>query len=328
MSKSENIRVVKYTSDKKEAWNAYVKASKNGTFLFDRDFMEYHADRFVDFSLMVYENEKIVALFPANRNEEVVCSHQGLSYGGLILSAKEKYKSCVFIFRALLCFLEQQGVKTVEIKEIPSIYALFPSDEILHLLFLCKAELYRRDGLSVIEMKNDLMFGKSRKSEVKKGIKNKLNVKEVGAFDTFWNEILIPNLRKKHNAKPVHSLEEITLLKERFPKNIRQFNVYKDEVIVAGTTIFESKRVAHSQYISKNSENNDLGSLDFLHDYMLKNVFQEKDYFDFGISNEAQGTKVNSGLQFWKESFGARMVTQDFYRVKTSNYKLLNEVLL
>jgi hypothetical protein len=43
---------------------------------------------------------------------------------------------------------------------------------------------------------------------------------------------LIPNLSGRHNAEPVHSLEEIARLKELFPDNILQFNVYHNDAIV------------------------------------------------------------------------------------------------
>ena len=323
-----SVKVVKYSSDKKEDWNRFVANSKNGTFLFYRDFIEYHSDRFLDYSLMVYQEKKLVALFPANIVDKTVYSHQGLSYGGLILSVNEKYHRIIFIFKELLKFIYKQNVFEIEIKETPSIYNIYPSDEILHLMFLCKAELIRRDGLSVLDMKNNLFFSRDRKAGVKRGIKNKLEVKEVFEFGEFWNNVLIPNLEVKHGVKPVHTLNEITLLKQRFPKNIRQFNVYKEGNVVAGTTIFESSKVAHSQYISGDENKNEIGSLDFLHDYILNQVFKNKDYFDFGISNEEDGMRVNTGLQYWKESFGARMVTQDFYRISTINYKLLNDVLL
>ncbi|MGY6649095.1 GNAT family N-acetyltransferase [Wenyingzhuangia sp. IMCC45574] len=328
MNSLEHIQVVKYTSDKKEEWNAFVATSKNGTFLFHRDFMEYHSDRFTDASVLIYLNDKLVSLFPANVKENTVYSHQGLTYGGLILNKNEKYQTSLLVFKALLKHFYNIGITSVELKEIPSIYAQYPSDEMLHLLFLCKASLIRRDGLSVVALAKALFFSRDRKAGVKRGIKNELEVREEATFDAFWNEILIPNLQQKHAARPVHSLEEITLLKRLFPKNIRQFNVYKEGRIVAGTTIFEMERVAHSQYISGNTEKNELGSLDFLHDYIIREIFKEKDYFDFGISNEEQGKKVNTGLQYWKESFGARTVTQDFYRVATKNYQLLNEVLL
>ena len=147
-------------------------------------------------------------------------------------------------------------------------------------------------------------------------------------FDLFWKEILIPNLDKKHQVKPVHSVEEIQLLQKRFPSNIRHFNVYDVNKIVAGTTVFITENVAHPQYISGNSDKNELGSLDYLYHHLITEVFVDKNYFDFGISNEEQGKKINEGLLFWKESFGAKTVVQHFHEVETSNYYLLDNVLL
>ena len=73
-----------------EEWDAFVRTSKNGTFLHERRFMDYHADRFSDCSLMIYEDNELVALFPANwdANEFVLYSHQGLTYGGLLLTSE------------------------------------------------------------------------------------------------------------------------------------------------------------------------------------------------------------------------------------------------
>ena len=46
------IDIVKYNHNMKAEWDAFVKTSKNGTFLFMRDYMEYHNDRFIDYSLL------------------------------------------------------------------------------------------------------------------------------------------------------------------------------------------------------------------------------------------------------------------------------------
>ena len=164
--------------------------------------------------------------------------------------------------------------------------------------------------------------------EIKEQKKHELVVKEVEDFSAFWDQILIPNLTSKHGTKPVHSLSEITQLKHRFPKNIRQFNVYKDNNIVAGTTIFETKYVAHSQYISGNEDKNTLGSLDFLHSYLINNVFKEKMHFDFGISNENHGKQINEGLNYWKEGFGARTITQDFYDIDLNDIDKLDTIFI
>ena len=325
----KNYIVRKYQSTDYLTWNEFVANAKNATFLFHRDFMEYHSDRFQDFSLLIFdENQNLKAILPANRLEDVVYSHQGLTYGGLILNEKTKLQEVIEITFNLLHFLNENGIPTLNLKQLPSFYAKFPSEEMEYLSFIINAKLVRRDSLSVLDLRTHYKFSKDRKQAINRGVKNELIVKEESSFELFWNEILIPNLKQKHQAKPVHTIDEISFLKSKFPNNIRQFNVYKEDKIVAGTTIFESENVAHSQYISGNSNKNELGSLDFLHNYLISNVFKEKDFFDFGISNENQGKNINQGLLSWKEGFGSRTIVQNFYEIETKNYSLLENVLL
>jgi len=290
--------------------------------------MEYHKDRFTDHSLLVFKEEKLIAVLPANLVGKELHSHQGLTYGGLVFKDNLKLKQVLEVFQSILKYLDSQSILELNLKVLPKIYSQLPNDEINYLAFITKAELTRRDSLSVINTSASIKFSKDRIDGVKRGLKHNLEVKEVDNCAAFWNEILIPNLSAKHQTNPVHTLEEITLLKAKFSDRIRQFNVYHNNQIVAGTTIFETEHVAHSQYISGNSDKNMLGSLDFLHNYLLKEIFAEKPYFDFGISNENQGQNINEGLQYWKEGFGARTIVQDFYRFKTSDYKLLSNVML
>ncbi len=325
----KNYIVRKYQSTDYSTWNEFVATAKNATFLFHRDFMEYHSDRFQDFSLLIFdENQNLKAILPANRVEDVLHSHQGLTYGGLVINQKTKLQEVIEITFNMLRFLNENGISTLNLKQLPSFYAKFPSEEMEYLSFILNAELVRRDSLSVIALQSNFSYNKGRIEGIRKGFENSLVCKEESSFESFWNEILIPNLAKKHGAKPVHSLNEITFLKSKFSKNIRQFNVYKNDKIVAGTTIFESNSVVHSQYISGNSNKDELGILDFLHNYLIHEVFPKKDFFDFGISNENNGKNINHGLLFWKESFGARTVVQNFYEIETNNYSLLENVLL
>jgi hypothetical protein len=193
---------------------------------------------------------------------------------------------------------------------------------------LAKAQLIRRDSLAVIDLSKPYFVAKTRKECVRRGLKNNLIIKEEVNFKLFWDQVLIPNLGKKHQAKPVHSIAEIVKLQQKFPNNIRHFNVYQNDKIVAGTTIFVSKNVAHPQYVSGMSNKNELGSLDYLYYHLITSVFKDKHFFDFGISNEVQGSKLNTGLVFWKESFGASIIVQDFYELETVNYSLLDNVLI
>ncbi|MEO1033105.1 MAG: GNAT family N-acetyltransferase [Bacteroidota bacterium] len=324
----QNFKVLPYKPSNKTEWNKFVLESNQQTFLFQRDFMDYHSDRFKDYSLMIYKNDELIGLLPANKVNNEVHSHQGLTYGGFVYDASTKSELVIDMFRETLSFLNQNGIDSLSIKELPYIFLNNPTNNpFSYICFKTSAKLYRMDMHSVLDLKF-LNYSRSRKNGYKRGKKNNLVVEETNDFKAFWDDILIPNLDKKHDVKPVHTLEEIQLLKLRFPKQIRQFNVYKDSKIVAGTTIFETDNVTHSQYISGNADKNTLGSLDFLHHYLLEEVFGDKPYFNFGISNIQEGQKVNEGLLYWKEGFGARSITQGFYRINTENYKLLETVFV
>ncbi|MFT5754300.1 MAG: hypothetical protein ACI924_001531 [Flavobacterium sp.] len=324
----KEITIKQYTPDYYPLWNEFVAKAKNATFLFHRDFMEYHQGRFKDFSLLVFEDEKLISILPANRVGDALFSHQGLTYGGFVFLESIKLGQAMSIFKSVLLFLCKNDVSKLQLKQMPSIYLDCFTSEIDYALFIVKAKMIRRDNLSVIDTKKPYKIAKSRKENIRRGAKNNLEIKEELNFELFWNEILIPNLNKKHQAKPVHTLEEITLLQKRFPENIRHFNVYDGKKIVAGTTVFSSKHVAHPQYVSGNDDKNELGSLDYLYHHLLTEVFKDKHYFDFGPSNENQGKNINEGLLFWKESFGTKTVVQDFYEVETANYGLLDTVML
>jgi hypothetical protein len=323
----KNYTVKRYQKRDYVNWNAFISQAKNATFLFHRDFMDYHKDRFEDHSLMVYKSEKLVAILPANRVEDVVYSHQGLTYGGLVYGKNLKLATVILVFKAILFYLNENEIAKIQLKTLPSIYHNKPAEELNYALFLADAQLIRRDTLAVIDLSKSFHFSKIRERGIQKGIKNELIIKEESCFESFWKQILIPNLESKHNAEPVHTLDEIQLLKGHFVNNIRQFNVYYNDKIVAGTTIFESDNVAHCQYISKFEQEENLGSLDFLYNHLIKNVFVHKRYFDFGISNENQGKILNEGLSYWKESFGTSTIVHDFYEVTTSHFSKLENVL-
>ncbi len=323
----KNYTIKKYESQDYENWNAFIGKAKNATFLFHRDFMEYHGERFLDHSLIVLDGDKWIAVLPANRVDDVVFSHSGLTYGGLVYGEYLKLASVIQVFKTILFYLHENEITKIQIKILPSIYHKKPAEELNYALFLAEAQLIRSDTLAVIDLSKPFKFSKIRKLGIQKGITKGLIIKEEHNFEPFWNKVLIPNLALKHSAKPVHALQEIKLLKRQFDKNIRQFNVYFNDEIVAGATIFESENVAHSQYISKFEEHENLGSLDFLYNHLINNVFADKLFFDFGTSNENQGKILNNGLSFWKESFGANTIVHNFYEVETNKFHLLENVL-
>ena len=48
----------------------------------------------------------------------------------------------------------------------------------------------------------------------------------------------------------------------------------------------------------------------------------------FGTSNENQGKHINEGLNFWKEGFGARTITQDFHEIDLGNINKLDTIFI
>lgn len=325
-----SYKIIKYTSEHYQMWNNFVANAKNATFLFHRDFMEYHSDKFQDFSLLIFdEKENLKAILPANILDANLYSHQGLTYGGLVLDASCKLSEVIQLNYQLLKYLSEAGILKLQLKIIPAIYNNLPSDEMEYLSFLLDAKLIRRDAIAILDLSHKMEISRVRKRGIETGKKHQLQIIEEDTFDSFWKELLIPNLNFKYNTNPVHSLEEITYLKSKFPKLIRQFNVYFENKLVGGVTVFITKNVIHPQYISGNTAFNNLyGGLDYLYNYLITNVFKDEKYFDFGISNENNGRYLNESLHYWKESFGARTIVQNFYEVETKNFVKLNQVLI
>ena len=323
------ITIRTYNETDFEAWNKLVSESKNGTFLFDRNFMDYHKHKFQDFSLMIYNEEnKLIAIMPAHRIGDEVYSHLGLTYGGIII--KKDLRLTVFfeVFSEILKFLFKEGIYFLHWKEVPYFYHSYPSDEWKYLAFVTEAELYRRDMCSVINLKEQFVFSKTVVRYAKNVDKQGFIYRKSEEWDVFWKEILVPELDFYHHVLPAHNLEEIFYLSSKFRDNIHLYTVYSGNEMVGGTVLFIDKNVVHCQYISVKSKFREKKVLDFLFYKLIKEDFKDYDYFDFGISNEENGRKTNMGLLYWKEGFGARGVSQDFYKISTQNFSLIEKMFL
>jgi hypothetical protein len=226
-----------------------------------------------------------------------------------------------------LKFLFEKKISTLFLKQIPKIYQLRPSDELDYLLFILKGESYRKDVSMTILLNNKVEFSTLRKRQLKTANQNNLQVKQESNLTSFWNNVLIPNLRTKHDTQPTHSLSEIAMLREKFPNNIKQFNVYYKDELLAGCTVFETETVAHLQYISTNKDKN-IGALDYLIERLITKIYKNKNYLDFGISNENEGKNINEGLLNWKQSFGASAIIHDFYKIQVENYPALKKIII
>jgi hypothetical protein len=310
------MNILKYAVEHKNVWNEFVKNSKNGHFFFQRDYIEYHSDRFKDFSLLIFDNsDKLIAILPANKKENILYSHQGLTFGGFLVDYKMKTETMLEIFESLKQFLKNQNIEKVVYKCIPYIYHIQPSEEDRYALFRNDAKLIRRDVTTTIHLENKIKYQEQRSRAIKKAIKNNLIFEETKDFENYW-KILEETLDMQHSAKPVHSLKEIEKLANIFPNNIKLFIVKDNMKILGGTVVFENEQIVHTQYLANSIRGRSMGALDFLIDKLINEVYKHKKYFDFGISNEDAGKFLNIGLISQKEGFGARAVVHDFYELE------------
>lgn len=308
------MEIRRYRREDKELWNSFVSKARNATFLFDRNYMDYHADRFDDNSFMFYHKGKLKAVLPANVAGDTLYSHQGLTYGGLLLDKKATVEDVLECFDSLNSWLRENGISKVVYKALPWIYQQYPSQEDLYALtWKCKAQLISRDIASTIVVDNKLKFAESRKSGIRKALSLNIEVGESNDVDGFWH-VLEGNLGNRYNAKPVHTASEMKLLMSRFPNSIKLYIAKMNGEIVGGTLIYVTPQVVHTQYISASVEGKKHGALDLLFDYIINKVYANFRYFDFGKSTEQGGAYLNEPLIFQKEGFGGRGVCYDWYQ--------------
>lgn len=308
------MEIRRYRREDKELWNSFVSKARNATFLFDRNYMDYHADRFDDNSFMFYHKGKLKAVLPANVAGDTLYSHQGLTYGGLLLDKKATVEDVLECFDSLNFWLRENGISKVVYKALPWIYQQYPSEEDLYALtWKCKAQLISRNIASTIVIDNKLKFAESRKSGIRKALSLNIEVGESNDVDGFWH-VLEDNLGNRYNAKPVHTASEMKLLMSRFPNNIRLYVAKMNGEIVGGTLIYVTSQVVHTQYISASLEGKKHGALDLMFDYIINKVYANCRYFDFGKSTEQGGAYLNEPLIFQKEGFGGRGVCYDWYQ--------------
>jgi hypothetical protein len=312
------MKATRYTATDGDLWDSFLHESKNGTFLLHRAYMDYHSDRFIDHSLLFHNDKgQLIAVLPANESDGVLQSHGGLTYGGVICDESMTTPAMLAVFEALLGYLRANSLRRLIYKTIPHIYHRYPAEEDRYALFRLHAHLYRRDVLSVIRSDARLPLQKRRARKVAQAQKLGLVVESSNDLAAFWS-ILEANLMATHGVRPVHSLDEIRLLSNRFPNEIQLHVCRENNEVIAGVVIFNSTQVAHVQYISSSPRGREIGALDLLFATLIERDYPKQAYFDFGISNESDGRELNVGLIEQKEGFGARAVTHDYYELDVS----------
>ena len=304
----DEISVIRYSADDKERWNKFVRSAKNGLFLFDRNYMDYHSDRFLDHSLLFYKEDRLVAVLPASEKDGALVSHGGLTYGGFLLDSTAKQHTVNACAEAMVRYAGENGLQEIQIKTIPHMFHLQPAEEEIYALHRLGARPTEVTAATVLNLKDRLKMPKGRKAQISRAFRSGIEIcllKEKADFDRFIdleNEVL----EKWHGAKAVHSADELFLLYTRFPKNIHLYGAFKEDKMISGAVLFEYERAVHTQYLASNDVGRELGGLDLVIATIIQDYQDTKDWLDFGTSNEDHGRYLNEGLIAQKEGFGGR----------------------
>jgi hypothetical protein len=302
--------VERYEPSSRTTWEGLVKSARARHFLFERDYMDYHADRFDDASLVVLWNGAPIAALPASRHGDEVVSHGGLTFGGLLSGPELTVARAIDAVQALVGALRAQGIRRLVYKPVPHIYHLAPAEEDLFALHLAGARLDRREVSAAVAPGPRPAYSAERRRAVRRGARSALELGESDRVEGFI-ELVGAVLRERHDVAPVHTPAEMRLLADRFPGRIRLWAACERAEIVAGVLVYETPAAAHAQYIASGPRGRELRAGDALFDHLLEVVYPGK-WFDFGISNERSGG-LNPGLMRNKEGFGARAVLHDRY---------------
>lgn len=313
----------RYTADDAAVWDTFIGEAVNSPFLFKRGFMDYHTDRFEDFSYLVWRKKELVAVFVAGRARNTdapatLVAHPGLTYGGLVYNAELKYPVVLEVYEVLLASFRAEGFDKLVIKPVGRVFCRIPSEANLFYFHQQGFKLSSRELNSVIDLGQPLRISKGRKDNVRKARNFGLVVEQSTDFSAFW-PLLADNLWHTHAVRPPHSEAEIQLLHQRFPGQILLYVARQGTEVLGGTLVFldEQQGFAHTQYISANEQGKQVGAVDAILAQVLADMAERVPRFSFGIST-AKG-ELNMGLLAQKEGFGASIELLDVYHKDLGN---------
>ncbi|MCH5218260.1 MAG: GNAT family N-acetyltransferase [Muribaculaceae bacterium] len=313
-----------YTSEQRETWNAFVAAGRASSFLFDRRYMDYHAPRFRDGSLMARRDGKLMAVLPANITGSTLHSHQGLTYGGWVLAPRGLDTTEVFhLWHRWIEYCREAGITEIDYKPLPTIYSPMPSQEDRYLLALSGATMSACNIASALNLTCKPGLNTLQRRHLRHTPADYRHMAFSGncpeAVDAF-HRMLTACLAERHDARPVHSADELARLMEEFPENIVLWLAYVGGRPAGAVCVYLNPGCVHCQYIATTPAGRDSNILTPLFCDMMA-YYKSKGYiyFDFGTSNEDGGRLLNAGLNRQKTSYGASGVAYERWTINVSS---------
>ncbi|MDO5056412.1 MAG: GNAT family N-acetyltransferase [Lautropia sp.] len=311
-----------YQADAKDSWNDFVRRGRNGVFLFERAYMDYHAHRFVDASVIVRSSSSqgIVAVLPAHRVNEagdlVLMSHGGLTFGGMVMHPKLGGAEVLAVLTALCEWLGAQGFKRLLLRPVPHIYHRLPSEDDLYALHRLGARLSGVQLSSTLDLQREVIKSGHRRQKMALAESAGV-VAATCSVEHFW-PVLEQTLQRRHGASPVHSLAEMQRLMEDFPciecvGAARQ----DDEELLAGAVLYHYDGVTHTQYMAASEAGYRVAAMNAVVEHVIEYAREKgQRWLNFGVSTVDGGRVLNEGLLLYKERFGARSTVLQSYEIE------------
>lgn len=294
----------------KPVWDQFSASAANSTFLHQRNYMDYHSDRFTDHSLLFYEQEKLIAVLPCNEKDRCLHSHSGLTYGGLLIHHGTKTEHILAVFGALLHYLRDEKLEGLYYKPVPTIFHKHRVEGDLYALYQNKALLAGRDISSAIDLR-DYRLPSKKMGGVRKALSSGVEITTSTDFSSFF-DIVNEGLEAKYRTKATHTADEMKRLHAFFPDNVILQLAILDHRMIGGALLYACGPTLHAQYIGQTDAGMRHRCLDLLINH-ITSTFTQFEWFNFGISSERKGQHTNIGLLNSKEEFLTSSLCFDYY---------------
>lgn len=314
------IAVSRYKEPLREAWDRFVSEANNGTLFHLRRFLGYHPpERFHDHSLVFTTSDKLLAVFPAAERTadgwRELSSHPGASYGGLVTPIGLSFRNSFDLIEGLLAYARRRDFGRITLTLPPTIYNRRLSNYVDFALLQHGFHYTRREISSILFLErtpdqNLAKFTDASRRAVRKARQSGVEVHFGGDLAVFY-DILVHNLKRRHNVRPAHTVDELVNLATLFPDRIHLLAAYLNGTMIAGITIFDTNPdVTLAFYISHDEAYQEYRAVNLLfHEMITWAVGAGFRYLDFGIFTVDM--VPNLGLARFKESFGASGMFRD-----------------
>lgn len=313
LMRSDDIQSEPFKDSDRPEWDAFIKSCPMATFLHSRRFLSYHGDRFKDRSLLFRTGERLLGVLPAAEASGRIVSHPGSTFGGIVHKGELSGMSMRRALESAAVHYKKSGGTALTYKAVPQHCRRLPCDDDLFALHDMGARRTECQMYSVADLSMRIAPSSRRRRGAKKALAAGVSAAEGNKHAaSIWN-VLSENLRKRHNTAPVHSLKEILLLSDLFPRDISFHAATLGGDVVAAVVIFAFPHVWHAQYIASNETGRGVCALDFLFPLLMDRAATAgMRWFSFGSSSERDGT-LNDELYKFKSEFGSGGIAMEHY---------------